>query len=289
MKVISVISTKGGVGKTTIAANLGAFFADAGLRVLLLDLDIQPTLSSYYVLTHRAGGIYELLAHNESALDRLISRTTIERLDVVISNDVHRQLGTLLLHAPDGRLRLRNMLPTFQHYDVLLIDTQGARSVLLEMSVLASDMVLSPITPEILAARELQRGTLQLMDEIAPYRRLGIVPPPLRLLVNRMPTVSSNARLIRDAVRLAFQDASGGQVLRTEVPAIEAFPRAATRALPAYRLERRAPSGRLTPSALEIVRALATELCPQWEAQFALLDGTRGHNIEMDACHDKCA
>jgi chromosome partitioning related protein ParA len=34
MQVISVISTKGGVGKTTVAANLGAFFADAGLRVL---------------------------------------------------------------------------------------------------------------------------------------------------------------------------------------------------------------------------------------------------------------
>ena len=256
--------------------------------MLLLDLDIQPTLSSYYALTHRApGGIYELLAANESALDRLISRTAIKGLDVIVSNDTHRQLGTLLLHAPDGRLRLRNLLPAFQHYDVVLIDTQGARSVLLEMSVLAADMALSPVTPEILAARELRRGTLQLMDEIAPYRRLGITPPPLHLLVNRMPTVSSNARLIRDAVRLAFQDKAGGQVLQTEVPAIEAFPRAATRALPVHRLERRAP-GRHTPAALEIIRALATELCSQWQAQFALVDGTRGKGIQ-DVCHDKCS
>ncbi len=42
MFVTSIISTKGGVGKTTVTANLGAFLADAGLRVLLLDLDIQP-------------------------------------------------------------------------------------------------------------------------------------------------------------------------------------------------------------------------------------------------------
>ncbi|MFO5795692.1 hypothetical protein ACLBPX_33165, partial [Klebsiella pneumoniae] len=36
------------------------------LGVLLLDLDVQPTLSSYYELTQRApGGIYELLAFNE--------------------------------------------------------------------------------------------------------------------------------------------------------------------------------------------------------------------------------
>lgn len=46
MQVISIISTKGGVGKTTTAANLGGLAADAGLRVLLLDLDVQPTLSS---------------------------------------------------------------------------------------------------------------------------------------------------------------------------------------------------------------------------------------------------
>ena len=50
MQVISIISTKGGVGKTTTAANLGGLVADAGLRVLLLDLDVQPTLSSYYEL-----------------------------------------------------------------------------------------------------------------------------------------------------------------------------------------------------------------------------------------------
>lgn len=41
MQVVSIISTKGGVGKTTTAANLGGFAADAGLRVLL---DARQTL-----------------------------------------------------------------------------------------------------------------------------------------------------------------------------------------------------------------------------------------------------
>ena len=55
--------------------------ADAGLRVLLLDLDVQPTLSSYYELTQRApGGIYELLAFNERDLGQLVSRTIIAGL-----------------------------------------------------------------------------------------------------------------------------------------------------------------------------------------------------------------
>ena len=180
MLVISIVSTKGGVGKTTTTANLGGFAADAGLRVLLLDLDVQPTLSSYYPLMHRAPcGIYELLAFNEQNLERLVSHTCIDGLSLVLSNDDRGQLNTLLLHAPDGRLRLRHLLPAFQaSYDLVLLDTQGARSALLEMAVLASDVALSPVTPELLAARELRRGTLQLVEDIAPYRHLGITPPP---------------------------------------------------------------------------------------------------------------
>lgn len=70
MKVISVISTKGGVGKTTTAANLGGLVADAGLRVLLIDLDVQPTLSSYFELTHRARGGHLRVAGFQRATPR---------------------------------------------------------------------------------------------------------------------------------------------------------------------------------------------------------------------------
>ncbi|MEX5685324.1 ParA family protein [Pseudomonas silesiensis] len=278
MNVIAIISTKGGVGKTTVAANLGAFIADAGRRVLLIDLDVQPTLSSYYSLSHRANsGIYELLAFNEQTLAELVSHTAVSGLDVVLSNDEHQQLGTLLLHAADGRLRLRNLLPLFRpHYDLMLIDTQGARSVLLEMAMLAADIAVSPVTPEILAARELQRGTLQLVDAIASYRYLGIEPPPVHLLINRVPAVSSNARLVQQTLRLIFREHDKIQILRTEVPAIEAVPRAATAGQPVHRIEYRRPSGRQAPAALETMRALASELYPQWQEQFAGVTGRAG-------------
>jgi chromosome partitioning related protein ParA len=278
MQVVSIISTKGGVGKTTTAANLGGYAADAGLRVLLLDLDVQPTLSSYFELRARApAGIYELLAFNEQDISRLVSRTAIAGLDLILSNDDKGQLNTLLLHAPEGRLRLHNLLPAFHgHYDLLLIDTQGARSVLLEMAVLASNLAVSPVTPEILAAREFRRGTLQLMRDIAPYRRLGIEPPPLRLLINRVHPVSSNARLIQQALRELFRSEPGIAVLNTDIPAIEAYPRASTLGLPVHRVESRRPTGRTTPAAFDTMRALACELLPEWESAFTRLEpGTR--------------
>ncbi len=191
MYVVSVVSTKGGVGKTTVAANLGGLLADAGIRVLLLDLDSQPTLSSYYALSQKAAvGAYEFIALSLTTPAQIISRTVITGLDVILSNDDQARLSTLLLHAPDGRLRLRNLLENFRsRYDLLLIDTHGARSVQLEMALLASDLAVSPITQEMLAARELHRGTLKLLSELEPFRHLGITPPPLRLLLNQVTAI----------------------------------------------------------------------------------------------------
>lgn len=140
------VSTKGGTGKSTGSTNLGAFTADAGLRTLLIDLDpVQPSASSYYPLEYTApGGIFELLSYNETDRDKIISRTSIKNLDVIISNDANNQLNNLILQAPDGRLRLANLMSAFDaDYDLILFDTQGARSAMLEMVVLASDIILS--------------------------------------------------------------------------------------------------------------------------------------------------
>ena len=108
--------------------------------MLLLDLDVQPTLSSYFTLAERAPSRHL----RDAGLQRAARRATgvahrHRRADLILSNDDRGELNTLLLHAPDGRLRLRHLLPTLApQYDLLLIDTQGARSVLLEMAVLAS-------------------------------------------------------------------------------------------------------------------------------------------------------
>ena len=266
MRVVSVVSTKGGVGKTTVAANLGGLLADAGLRVLLLDLDSQPTLSSYYVLSQKAdAGAYEFLALNLTTPAQIVSKTVITGLDLILSNDDQGRLSTLLLHAPDGRLRLRNLLDNFRpRYDLLLIDTQGARSVLLEMAILASDFALSPITPEMLAARELQRGTLKLLSELEPFRRLGITPPPLGLLLNQVNAIRVDTRMIIHSLRETFAGVTNISVLDTIVPDRVAYLNAATLGLPVHRIETHQSRERRSPSALETMQALAIELFPEW-------------------------
>lgn len=266
MRVLSVVATKGGVGKTTIAANLGGLIADAGLRVLLLDLDSQPTLSSYFALQRAAPcGTYELIARNQIEPAQIISQTRFDRLDFIRSNDGNGQLGTLLLHSADGRLRLRNLLPAFTNdYDLMLVDTQGARNVLLEMALLASDLVLSPVQPEMLAARELDRGTLQLIRELHPFSLFGIHPPPVSLVLNQVNLHRIDTRLIVTSLRDTFADHRNIQLSKIVIPDRVAYLNAASLGMPVHCIDYRRQAGQATPCALETLQALALELFPEW-------------------------
>lgn len=270
MFVTSLLSTKGGVGKTTLAANLGGFCADAGLKVLLIDMDpVQPSLSSYYPMTEEvSGGIFDLIAHNLTDPEKIISRTSIPNLSLILSNDPNNQLINLLLQAPDGRLRLAHLLKAFANqFDLILIDTQGARSVMLEMVVLASDLAVSPLPPNMLSAREFNRGTLQMLEGLRPYSRLGLLVPPIKVVVNCLDQ-TVDAREIHDAIRRTFADNTEIDVLRNTVPASVIFRQGSTAGMSAHRIEYKQPSNRRAPSALKIIRDLAIELFPQWADRF---------------------
>ncbi|CAM6614367.1 conjugative transfer system coupling protein TraD [Klebsiella pneumoniae] len=128
MKILPVISPKGGEGKSTFATYLAGFLADAGLNTLLVDADYsQPTASSIFALEHESPfGLYGLLMQMVSDHTQCISQTTIKNLDVIYSNDPDELLPTAMLHAADGRLRLRNILqhPFFNRYAEKIIQEQ---------------------------------------------------------------------------------------------------------------------------------------------------------------------
>lgn len=79
--IVTVMSTRGGVTKSTNVANIGAFCSDHGLKVLMIDTDTQPTLSSYYHIEHQTP--YDLVMRNDVAFEWLISKTEYPNLVIV--------------------------------------------------------------------------------------------------------------------------------------------------------------------------------------------------------------
>ena len=123
-KKVTALSSKGGVAKTTTLANLGALLADMGARVLLVDADIQPSLSKHFPLAYEAPkGIVEVIT--QGVIDEeSISRTSLPRLHLIKSNDGRAKLQHWLHNRPDQRTRLKNALlaPIVEdNYDFVLI------------------------------------------------------------------------------------------------------------------------------------------------------------------------
>jgi chromosome partitioning related protein ParA len=174
----------------------------------------------------------------------------------------------MLLYAADGRLRLKNLVAAFaDDFDLMLIDTQGARSITLETALLCSDLAISPITPDMLAAREFYRGTQQLLKDLEPLSVLGVHTPPLNIVINKL-DATNDASLIYQSLVETLADHPRLNLLNTTIPAAVSFRRAATEGVPAHRLEYRQPHNRRSPAAFSVIRALACELFPEWRGHF---------------------
>lgn len=277
--ILPVVSTKGGEGKSTKAGNIAGYTADAGLKTLLIDGDYnQPTASSIFKLHYEAPcGLYELLMQTADLNnpDSIISRTIIPNLDVIIANDPKARLPNEMLHAVDGRMRLRNVLqhPLFRQYDVIIVDSKGAGGVMVDLVMLAATQsvmgVIKPILPD---AREFLRGTVALLSDLRVLEPYGIRIPDIRILANCVePTVLDRDTLseFKNIVKngqYAHSDFIAISMLETEIEQLEVYKRGHACGQPVHRLEYK--TDRVSLPAAEAMHHLVCELFPQWKDKF---------------------
>lgn len=259
--IISVSNSKGGVGKTTLVANLAGFLADLGKKVLVVDADIQPALSSYYPLERQAQhGLRHLIMEAETA--EVISKTSIDGLDLIFSDDPKGTLQNFILHTPDGRQRLHYTLDILRNqYDFVLIDTQGAVGPLQESAIFAADIVISPIRPDKVSAAEFKRGSVRVVSEartMAP--RIGLSVGPMYGLLYGIER-TTDARTFVEALTGLIGEHPQVDLLKTKIPATVAWKKAASLRVPAHRIDK-VTRGK-TPCASEVMSGLVQELLPE--------------------------
>jgi chromosome partitioning protein len=165
-EIVSIVSQKGGVGKTTTAVNLSASIASLNYRVLLLDLDPQGHIAASfgYGKYDLHGGIDEAL-FGSRAVDEIIHQTPLENFNFIPYDAAMEDEEKNNIIAPLKEKKLKKMLdPLRASYDYIFIDCQPSLNNVTFNALIASDSIIVPIQCEYYALKALGKLLKQIRE-----------------------------------------------------------------------------------------------------------------------------
>ena len=169
-RIIAVANQKGGVGKTTTAINLAACLAEAGKKVLTIDLDPQGNMTSGLGVDKNEveNTVYELML-DECSIKESMTDTVVDGMKVIPSNVNLAGAEIELLGIPEKEYILRNAVDYIKEdYDFIVIDCPPSLNMLTINAMTTANSVLVPIQCEYYALE----GLSQLMSTIKQVKRL---------------------------------------------------------------------------------------------------------------------
>lgn len=155
--IIAFANHKGGVGKTTSVANIGAALNQKGNRVLLVDLDAQQNLTSCFLPDEKVEAlevsIYEALVGKaplpviplRDGLSIVPSGIELARAEIDLSQKLARE-----------QLLKRLLQPIAEEYDFILLDCPPSLGVITTNALTAAEALYIPLTAEALPLKGLR-------------------------------------------------------------------------------------------------------------------------------------
>ncbi len=171
MKIIAVANQKGGVGKTTSVVNLASCLAEAGKKVLLVDLDPQGNATSGCGINKRQikASLYQVMI-GDASLETAVAQTKFKNLWILPSNMDLAGAEVELVEMEKREQCLKSALnqPFSVAFDFVLIDCPPSLGLLTLNALVCANTVLIPIQCEFYALE----GLSQLTNTIRQVRRL---------------------------------------------------------------------------------------------------------------------
>jgi chromosome partitioning protein len=164
-RILALANQKGGVGKTTTAVNLAACLAEAGERVLVVDLDPQANATSG--LGAQANGTFTGDLFDGADVLDVAKPTSFENLDLVPSKGTLAGIAVELGAYDDGETFLaRALAPAREQYGFVFVDCPPSLGPLTVSALAAADQIVVPIQCEYYALE----GLSQLLESIERLR-----------------------------------------------------------------------------------------------------------------------
>lgn len=154
MRIISFISQKGGVGKSTACVNLAAALAQRGYRTLLIDLDANACVSRLFGIVGVMENSIMAALVGEQPLAGLIQPTGLDGIYLVAGSTALGMIHEIPVALPgrrdeDGRLSDEVLAVELErlgrgHFDFVFIDCPGGQVFMEQLALLACDEVILP-------------------------------------------------------------------------------------------------------------------------------------------------
>ena len=212
-RVLAVVNQKGGVGKTTTSVNLAAALAQAGRRVLLVDLDPQgnATMGSGIDKRSLARTVYHVLL---GLAELPAVRVRVERggFDLLPSNRELAGAEIELVELAGRETRLKQALERVaDEYDFVLIDCPPSLSLLTVNGLTAAQRVVIPMQCEYYALEGLS-------DLVATIKRVRAHLNPHLEIAGLLRTMYDPRNTLSLQVSQQLEQHFGDKVYRTLVP-----------------------------------------------------------------------
>lgn len=215
--IIAVANQKGGVGKTTTTANLGAALARRGRGVLLVDMDPQGNLTSAVgVSKSTPQTVADALLDHRTALPAVRIEPSVQtehgtgRLDVVPATLALATAEAALMNKLGREQRLRDQLGRIDaSYDVVLIDTPPSLGLLTINALVAANFVVIPTEARFFSLQGLQMIEESIQEVLYLNPKLQV----LGILLSKLDRRLREERQVADYVRERW----GGRVFEAEI------------------------------------------------------------------------